>query len=93
MLAFDVYYQMGKGGKTLTLDKGRERYTFRYNPGDEDDLLDLLIETAKSKNFPNFDWFDAAVLSFKITQSLIKQADELISESTRPSFDPRDYYQ
>ncbi|GAH06861.1 unnamed protein product, partial [marine sediment metagenome] len=30
----------------------------------------------------DFDWFDAAVLSFKLTQSLIGQADELLRENT-----------
>jgi hypothetical protein len=40
-----------------------------------------LIEQAKDKR-TDFDWFDAAVLSFKLTQSLIGQADELLSDKT-----------
>ena len=36
-----------------------------------------LIAQAKDKR-TSFDWFDAAVLSFKLTQLLICQADELL---------------
>jgi hypothetical protein len=46
----------------------------------EDTLLDALIEQAQDKR-TNFDWFDAAVLSFKLTQSLISQANDLLSEN------------
>jgi hypothetical protein len=67
--------------RQLILNKGAEKYIFRYENGREDELLDALIEQAKDKN-TNFDWFDAAVLSFKLTQSLIGQADELLSDKT-----------
>jgi len=63
------------------LNKGAEKYIFRYEHGKEDELLDALIEQAKDKR-TDFDWFDAAVLSFKLTQSLIGQADELLSGKT-----------
>ncbi|MHC4170131.1 MAG: hypothetical protein ACYSWQ_24545 [Planctomycetota bacterium] len=39
-----------------------------------------MIERAKDDS-TNFDWFDAAVLSFKLTQSLIGQADEILNEN------------
>lgn len=65
----------------LVLNKGTEKYIFRYESGREDELLDALIDQAKDKR-TDFDWFDAAVLSFKLTQSLIGQADELLSENT-----------
>ena len=39
--------------------------------------LDALVLQA-TDNGTDFDWFDAAVLSFKLTQSLINQADELL---------------
>jgi len=65
----------------LILNKGAEKYIFRYENGMEDELLDALIEQAKDKR-TDFDWFDAAVLSFKLTQSLIVQADEILSENT-----------
>jgi len=67
--------------RQLILNKGEEKYIFRYQNGMEDDLLDVLIEQAKDKR-TDFDWFDAAVLSFKLTQSLIVQADEILSENT-----------
>jgi hypothetical protein len=72
---------MKKMKRQLVLNKGTEKFIFRYDGGREDELLDALIEQAKDKR-TDFDWFDAAVLSFKLTQSLIGQADELLSENT-----------
>ena len=71
---------MKKTKRQLVLNKGREKFIFRYDSGSEDNLLDAIIEQAKDKR-TNFDWFDAAVLSFKLTQSLIGQADELLREN------------
>jgi hypothetical protein len=65
----------------LVLNKGTEKFIFRYDSGCEDQLLDALIEHAKDKR-TNFDWFDAAVLSFKLAQSLINQADKLLGEKS-----------
>lgn len=70
---------MRKLKRQLTLSKGNQQFIFRYENGCEDELLDALIEQAKDKR-TDFDWFDAAVLSFKLTQSLIGQADELLQE-------------
>ncbi len=67
--------------RQLVLNKGTEKFIFRYDSGCEDKLLDALIEQAEDKG-TDFDWFDAAVLSFKLTQSLIGQADELLREDT-----------
>ena len=67
--------------RQLVLNKGSEKFIFRYENGREDELLDVLIEQAKDKR-TDFDWFDAAVLSFKLTQSLIGQADELLGDKT-----------
>ena len=72
---------MKKIMRQLVLNKGTEKFIFRYENGREEELLDALIEQAKDKR-TDFDWFDAAVLSFKLTQSLIGQADELLSENT-----------
>ena len=72
---------MKKTMRQLVLNKGAEKFIFRYEDGREDKLLDALIEQAKDKR-TDFDWFDAAVLSFKLTQSLIGQADELLRENT-----------
>jgi len=73
---------MKKTKRQLVLNKGREKFVFRYDSGCEDELLDALIEQAKNKR-TNFDWFDAAVLSFKLTQSLVGQADELLREGIK----------
>lgn len=64
----------------IVLNKGSEKFIFRYDRGSEDELLDALIEQAKSKT-TSFDWFDAAVLSFKLTQSLIGQADDILQQA------------
>ena len=40
-----------------------------------------LIDHAQNPT-TNFDWFDAAVLSFKLTQLLIGQADEILNENS-----------
>jgi len=63
----------------LVLNKGAEKFVFRYDNGSEDKLLESFIEQAKDSR-TDFDWFDAAVLSFKLTQSLIGQADELLGK-------------
>lgn len=67
--------------RQLILNKAAERFIFRYETGCEDKLLDALIEQARDSR-TSFDWFDAAVLSFKLTQSLIGQADQLLYENT-----------
>ncbi len=72
---------MKKMKRQIVLNKGAEKFIFRYENGQEDELLDALIEQAKDKRL-DFDWFDAAVLSFKLTQSLIGQADELLGENS-----------
>ena len=72
---------MKKMKRQLVLNKGVEKFIFRYDNGCEDELMDSLIMQAKDKR-TDFDWFDAAVLSFKLTQSLIGQADELLDENT-----------
>ncbi|HUW17900.1 MAG TPA: hypothetical protein VMW16_01200 [Sedimentisphaerales bacterium] len=68
--------------RQLVLNKGAEKFIFRYETGHEDELLDALIEQAKDSR-TSFDWFDAAVLSFKLTQSLIGQADDLLHENLK----------
>ena len=65
----------------LVLNKGSEKYIFRYDRGSEDELLDALVDQAKDKK-TDFDWFDAAVLSFKLTQSLIGQADDILNQTS-----------
>jgi hypothetical protein len=76
---------MNKLQRQLVLNKGKEKFIFRYDDGHEDDLLDALIDQARNKR-TDFDWFDAAVLSFKLTQSLIGQAEKLIDDNPYPEF-------
>ncbi len=68
--------------KQLVLHKGAEKYIFRYEKGSDDKLLDALIAQAKDRR-TSFDWFDAAVVSFKLTQSLIGQADEILRQNSK----------
>lgn len=77
---FKLFTPMKKMKRQLVLNKGTEKFIFRYESGKEDELLDALINQANDKR-TNFDWFDAAVLSFKLSQSLIGQADKLLREN------------
>ena len=74
--------------KQLVLNKGSEKYIFRYDPGDERALLDALVFSATDDR-TDFDWFDAAVLSLRLTQSLIRQADHLLQKDFP---EPLQYY-
>lgn len=80
--------------KQLVLNKGQEKYIFRYEPGQEGPLLDALVACAADPR-TDFDWFDAAVLSFRLTQSLIGQADHLLYKDLplplQPSESAEDY--
>jgi len=63
--------------RQLVLNKSGQRFVFRYEEGRDAELLEAIKEQAESKR-TDFDWFDAAVLSFKLTQTLISRADELL---------------
>jgi len=67
--------------RQLVLNKGTEKFIFRYDSGCEDKLLDALIDQARDDR-TSFDWFDAAVLSFRLTQTLVQQADDLLHGET-----------
>jgi hypothetical protein len=71
---------MKKSMRQLVLNKGKEKYIFRYQNGCEDQLLETLIEQARNERTA-FDWFDAAVLSFKLTQSLMSEADRILHKN------------
>lgn len=68
---------MQKYLKQLVFNKNGEKYIFRYEQGSEDKLLDVLVEQAKDPQ-TNFDWFDASVLSFKLTEKLLSEADKMV---------------
>ena len=73
--------------RQLVLNKGSETYIFRYDSGSEDMLLEALVAQANN-NSTGFDWFDAAVLSFKLTQLLITEADSLLSDKVPHIVEP-----
>ena len=64
--------------KELSLVKGAERFMFRYESGSEEDVLDAFVATANNRQ-NNFDWFDAAVLSFQLSKHLVEEADALLA--------------
>ena len=63
--------------KELSLVKGDERFVFRYDPGNEEEVLDSFVAMANDRQ-SNFDWFDAAVLSFQLSKHLVDEADRLL---------------
>lgn len=78
---------MQRNHKQLILNKGVERYIFRYEEGQEGELLEALVAQANDSR-TDFDWFDAAVLSFKLTQSLIGEADRILYDDVPDIFTP-----
>ena len=58
--------------KTLTLAKGRHQFHFRYEAGQEAQVLNSLVELVHRRDLP-FDWFDAAILSHQLGQHLAKE--------------------
>jgi hypothetical protein len=70
--------------KELALIKGNERFVFRYEPGYEENILDAFIDMANDRA-NEFDWFDAAVLSFQLSKHLVEEADHLLCPDRRPS--------
>lgn len=80
---------MESGKRQLVLNKGAEKFIFRYAPGEERALLDALVFSATDDR-TSFDWFDAAVLSFRLTQSLIHQADHILQKDFP---EPLQYYE
>ena len=72
---------MKRSLRQLVLNKGAEKFVFRYEHGRENDLLDALIAQVKDRR-TNFDWFDAAVISFKLSQTLIGRAEGLLEDDS-----------
>ena len=52
--------------RTLALTKQSHRYVFRYNEGSECEVLEAVAALASDPT-NDFDWVDAASLSFQIT--------------------------
>ncbi|MFQ5428874.1 MAG: hypothetical protein ACE5E1_01080 [Phycisphaerae bacterium] len=64
--------------RQLSLVKGQHRYLFRYRPGNEADVIGAFASLA-SDGASDFDWFDAAVLSYQMGRRLEIELDELRS--------------
>jgi hypothetical protein len=58
--------------KTLSLVKGRHQFCFRYEPGQESEVLEVLVDMVNRRDV-SFDWFDAAILSHQLGQHLAKE--------------------
>ena len=52
----------------VELVKGKHRYIFRYQQGAELQALDAFVSLASNAQ-SEFDWFDAAVLSYQISRN------------------------
>ena len=61
-----------KSTKTLSLVKGQQHFCFRYEVGDEAQVLEALVDMVHRREL-SFDWFDAAVLSHQLGQHLAKE--------------------
>jgi hypothetical protein len=55
--------------RQLSLVKGSHRYVFRYQPGREADIIAAFAAMASDPD-ADFDWFDAAVLSYQMGRRL-----------------------
>lgn len=69
---------MKKEVRQLSLVKGEHRYLFRYRPGNEADVIGAFASLA-SDGSTDFDWFDAAVLSYQMGRRIELELDELPS--------------
>jgi hypothetical protein len=65
---------MSPAQRCLSMVKGRHRYVFRYVDGCESELLGSFVALANDPD-SEFDWFDAAVLSYQLGQQLSREFD------------------
>jgi len=66
---------MNEAVRQLSLVKGEHRYLFRYRPGHEAELIGAFARLASDVE-TDFDWFDAAVLSYQMGRRLELELDE-----------------
>jgi len=62
--------------RQLSLVKGDERFIFRYQAGQEAEVIDAFALMAADKA-SQFDWFDAAVLSYQMGRRLETELDQV----------------
>jgi len=70
--------------RQLALVKKDQRWVFRYQPGEEQVVLQWLAATANDPN-SRFDWFDAAVLSHQMGETMGSQLAALKEQATKQS--------
>jgi hypothetical protein len=58
--------------------KGEHHYVFQYVEGREAELLGSFVELANDPEC-EFDWFDAAVLSYRMGQKLSRECEAVLS--------------
>lgn len=63
---------MNMAHRCLSMVKGRHRFVFRYAEGCEAELLASLVALANDPD-SEFDFFDAAVLSYQMGQQLSRE--------------------
>ena len=71
---------MEAGRRCLNLAKGRQRYVFRYAPGQESQVLAALLECAERPDL-DFDYYDAAVLGYQMGKWIEHIADTRVAVS------------
>ena len=52
----------------LSLDKGDQRFVFRYRTGEDAEIIDEMIRLAQDAK-TKVTWMDAAMLAFQVTQN------------------------
>ena len=62
--------------RQLSLVKGEERFVFRYQAGQEPEVIDAFASLA-SDQASVVDWFDAAVLSYQMGRRLETELDQI----------------
>ena len=65
--------------RQLSLVKGEHRYVFRYQSGREAEIIGVFAEMAADSQ-REFDWFDAAVLSYQMGRRLEMDLEEVLPE-------------
>jgi hypothetical protein len=62
--------------RQLSLVKGNHRFVFRYQAGREADIIATFASMAADSE-QEFDWFDAAVLSYQMGRRLEMDLEEI----------------
>ena len=62
--------------RQLSLVKDDERFVFRYQAGQEAEVIDAFASMAGDQENA-FDWFDAAVLSYQMGRRLETELDQI----------------